>query len=631
MKLNAYTLSKISLVVTVYKKESNINDVLRKALKDNYVFETKESFFVLGKEKLPDTWKTKLDFIELPSYIQNQFIKNIFKSHLISAGFHCVKPHLFLIPEIKAKEMNHAFINTGFEFKVESLNDSFYIVITPKNIITVDGKEYDSQFAKEKSKLLINNLAIKYKDYFYRFNWIIRKLGESFQLSVLDCGFIEFSPYGDLNSECYGHFPEPSITFGGGREHTYPAAGLKKFFPLDYNESSAQRPNEIESAFIGTKSCKEIFEVLKSGKNGVPSFEDVYKCKIKFPKECCFVLNSEEIQSCKSIDDITELLTSKAKKITNIRKSIKLCIIELPYQWEQYFSDHEKDLHDEIKVAFWQERIPTQIITRKAKETYGSNKYDNLALGIYVTAGGKPWKLAKQFKNTTYIGIAFGQVIENKKRLIGVAEVFDEFGYSISMQCMSLKSIELAERFADKDYHLSKDMIYEIINNLLNDYYKSQSNNWPSEVVIHKTSFFNNNELLGLESFNDYPFSIRTIHVSSSSNWCLLKNGVEPQRGLYWVMNNNIALLYTSGVLQNSNKYFLPGMPNPLLVNDQSKISNIKLACQEIMHLTKLNWNSTNSFEREPVTISHARKIINLLRAGLPESGKIPIDIRYFL
>ena len=100
---------------------------------------------------------------------------------------------------------------------------------------------------------------------------------------------------------------------------------------------------------------------------------------------------------------------------------------------------------------------------------------------------------------------------------------------------------------------------------------------------------------------------------------------------MYKRQNNNKALLYTSGLLSNRKSYYLPGSPRPYIVNLESESNfTIKQICLQILELTKLNFNSTNTYSKEPVTLLHSRDIVDLLRAGL-EPFNIPTDPRYFL
>ena len=158
--------------------------------------------------------------------------------------------------------------------------------------------------------------------------------------------------------------------------------------------------------------------------------------------------------------------------------------------------------------------------------------------------------------------------------------------------------------------------------------------NYPERIVIHKTSSFNDAETEAIKSFSAHSIIFTLVYICSghSNLWHLITaNMKEPPRGCYWRMSDDRALIYTSGILQNQSSFFLPGIPTPMILYKQDDSgTSIDEICKQIMLLTKLNWNSTNSFEREPVTLSHARKIVALLRAGL-DPFDIPTDMRFVI
>ncbi len=634
MKINAYKIVEEPTYVYAIKKEGQNTDELKLKFINYLVIENSKLIVLVGNREALYKIDKRICLIEYNSLSFNQkiqYLKMAFSKYSQAFGYIPVTRKMLLDTSVSPKLTSEAYINSGINYRIEYLGNEFYIVISPKNIITEDGERYNPIFAKQKSSELISLLAINYYEFCKRINVFVQKIGNSIDIEVTNADFLKIEIANEIESENLFLIREPLISFGGGRTHTFPAYGLNRYFPLDYNETVTSRPSIIDSAYIGTSSIGSFLKVLQNGNNKIKSFSDIYKCRLKFPKECSFVLSNEEIVSCKTITDVTNILKRNAIKIKESTKQIRLCIIELPEEWEEFFVNQEQDLHDTIKVDFYMEGIPTQIITSKAIKANGKSTFENLRLGIYVTAGGKPWKLSEQFRNKVFIGISFGKVVDNKTRLIGVAEIFDEYGQTISMKCMSVKEIEKEERFSDKDIHLSYEAMQKTVISLLTDYYDSHKKSWPEFVVIHKTSYFDLNEKKALDELSEYPFKIRTIHIYTGQEciWNVITGGKEPKRGQVCKISQEKALVYTSGILQNFDNYFIPGMPLPLLIEDESVEKDIDLTCEEIIKLTKLNWNSTNSYEKFPVTISHSRKIVNLLRAGLDIDN--PIDLRFFL
>lgn len=213
---------------------------------------------------------------------------------------------------------------------------------------------------------------------------------------------------------------------------------------------------------------------------------------------------------------------------------------------------------------------------------------------------------------------------------MGVAELFDNYGQFISLRSISIKEISTDEYFRRKDHHLSSEQLSNLVNLLMDDYQNSLDGNYPSNLVIHKTNRFNHEERSIVKSFKDYPFGLSLVHIQADHDWHLLNNK-EPSRGTYWEIANTTALLYTTGIISKQDSYFLPGCPIPYVVNsDYSDNFSLQELSEQIIHLTKLNFNSTNTYSKDPATLLHSKKLVNLLRAGLPES-QLPKDPRFFL
>jgi hypothetical protein len=536
--------------------------------------------------------------------------------------------HLF-----NPKRMDDVFINDGFNYKIETLNEQLYVVISPRPIFTSDGINYDPDFAKSVHTRFLGNPAIhKYKLHCEAFEKIVSYFGAKITIGLPHGESLLLETTISISVDMIKNVVEPQIDFGGGKTHSYPAAGIKNYHPLDYNLSMLSHPSEIKVAFIGTGFTKDLLNQMCRGSIKFRGFTSVYKTKIAVGDRKV-ILSDEDIAACKSVEDVTALLLKNAV-IVRDSLGLDVCVVELVPQWEQFFIGQDLDLRDYIKVRFWKERISTQVITRKAVEASAGLVLDNIALGIYVAAGGRPWRLEDRIVNTAFIGIAFGDVVDNKSRLIGIAEIFDEYGQSIAMTTLAVREEDRDVRFFDKDYHLSQEQFSKVMITLLEDYKIKMGGNYPEHIIIHKTSAFDDAEKAAVDKFADHPIEFTLVHICSgfANLWSLITDDKkEPRRGCYWRMSEDKSLIYTSGILQNLPSYAFPGIPIPMVLikQDNSPIS-IDEICKQVILLTKLNWNSTNSYEREPVTISHARKIVDLLRAGL-DPFDIPNDIRFFI
>src|SRR3546814_8800405 len=117
------------------------------------------------------------------------------------------------------------------------------------------------------------------------------------------------------------------LEFGACKYHTWPAAGLKRFFPLAYNLSLTSHPAEIKLLLIGKKDCFKLLKTLKEGEKGnsfsFPGFNKIYKADLAMGIDRFVELNDDEVRYPESGQAVVDLLMRKAISVRD-RKSKRL-------------------------------------------------------------------------------------------------------------------------------------------------------------------------------------------------------------------------------------------------------------------------------------------------------------------
>ena len=558
-----------------------------------------------------------------------------FKQLFLKSGLTQGKKTLFFDAK-KHKKSDSLFTHYGFSFSIEkNLNNETYLLVSPKQVITPDGKTYDVEFVKQSHHRLSKKTdPFKYGQRCQK----LREFDVAFangQTHVFEKGF-EFQLELDESKLDIRYIQEPEVDFGSGKYHSWPAAGLKRYFPLAYNLGLSSHPQKIRVLLIGKKDCFSLLKKLVHGGGRgnypFPGFSKIYQCELEMGQDRFVELLDSEISTVTSSNEIVDLLLQKAVAKKNNAIDFDVCLIELVDEWSKFFINQPIDLHDSIKVAFYQRNICTQIFNKNSLSAVdgSENLFEHLSLGIYYKAGGNPWKLKNSWTNTSYIGVSFGISRDKTQKLIGIAEIFDSYGQYLSQRSISIKEINLSEKVRSKDLHLTAKQFTMLTTALLNDYKQTNDNNYPSNLVVHKTSDFNDNEQNLLKSFKDYPIDFSLVYIQTDHPYHIItEDNIEPTRGLYWRKSDNESFLYSSG--SSAGKYYLPNAPIPLYVNlIYSSNFSIDQITDQIIGLTKLNFNSTNTYSKEPVTLIHSRKIVDLLRAGL-STQNIPEDPRFYL
>lgn len=585
-----------------------------------------------------------IDFRDIDRNLQISLIHSRIKNYFTQLGYSYNKSsdlyYLSVDTHPKAaifSSENNVFVNIGFKYAIERVGNFLALVINPFQVTTTDGNNYSRIYSKRVNHLVLADAKVKpsYNKMVDMYKFVISSFtsNNSFGISCGSCGNIDFRESKQIKVST---LPEPELYFGSGKKDKWPKLGLNKYGPLDANIGKQNRPANIRMVYIGSKDSFGLMNLLNAGekdkKYPFKGFKNIFSSSLTMGAERFYPLSPQEISGVKSVEAISDLIVSKLVELKNRGVDFDIGMIELPKEWEEYYNYQPVDLHDLIKVQSWQRRFTTQLFLKHDyNESEITDHLNNLALGVYHKAGGYPWKIDSKFSDCAYVGISFGYSIKEVKSLIGVAEIFDVYGQFVAMRSLTIKQKPLDQSFDSKrELHLQEGQLETLLRNLLHDYYTFKDNDYPSNLVIHKTTYFNRNEQNDVLSLVDIPANINMVYTQSSNNWHIINDKV-PTRGTYLRLSSVKAILYTSGILQGQSRYFLPGAPKPYLIELQGEGSfTIDDICNQIMELSKLNFNSTNTYSKHPVTILHSKKLVNLLRAGLSPDN-IPSDPRYFL
>ncbi len=236
----------------------------------------------------------------------------------------------------------------------------------------------------------------------------------------------------------------------------------------------------------------------------------------------------------------------------------------------------------------------------------------NFYTALYYKAGGTPWRLIRNDSQLTvcYIGIGFYKTLDRSRLLTSTAQIFNERGYGIILRGGTAKVSK-----ADKQVHLQGQDAYELLNKALKAY-RSEHRNLPARIVLHKTSLYSPEELEGFRQ------ALRDCYVDSAdfislrdSFTRLFRNGkYPPLRGTLFSKDESSHVLYTRGSVDFFCTY--PGMyvPRPLEFRCEAREQTPKFLAQEILALTKMNWNNTQFDNNEPIVLKAARRVGDILK-----------------
>lgn len=99
-----------------------------------------------------------------------------------------------------------------------------------------------------------------------------------------------------------------------------------------------------------------------------------------------------------------------------------------------------------------------------------------------------------------------------------------------------------------------------------------------------------------------------------------------PLRGTFLALDSRAQILYTRGSVVFFGTY--PGMyvPQPLGIRCDHTESTPRALAEEVLALTKMNWNNTQFDCHDPITVRAARQVGKILKYVAPDE---PVEPRY--
>lgn len=287
----------------------------------------------------------------------------------------------------------------------------------------------------------------------------------------------------------------------------------------------------------------------------------------------------------------------------------------------------ELDFHDYLKARTLTLSCPIQFMRprtyddsvpessqagRKRRLQDPATRAWNFHTALYYKAGGTPWRLLRRASNleSCFIGVSFFQTIDRAHVHTSVAQVFNERG-----EGMILRGGEATRSKEDRQTHLDKAGMQQLVERALTAF-EEEHHHLPARAVIHKTSTFNKAELEGslaaLESFRIRHHDLVVVHESDVR--VFRSSAYPPLRGTFLELDSHHCIVYTRGSIPFYEMY--PGLyvPRALQVDAADTEESLKAIAQEILALTKMNWNNTQFDSALPITVRAARQVGNILK-----------------
>jgi hypothetical protein len=299
---------------------------------------------------------------------------------------------------------------------------------------------------------------------------------------------------------------------------------------------------------------------------------------------------------------------------------------------------YEVDFHNQLKARLLDKQAVLQIVresTFAAEEVAAESGRRprrlqdaasvawNLSTTAFFKADGKPWALADVREDVCYIGIVFKKtdVNPNSGNACCGAQMFLGSGDGVVFKGAAGPWYSTTT----KEFHLPKAKAREIAE-LVVEAYRKKHGRPPKELFIHAKQRFADEEWSGFASAVGAETKLVGVRIQPSTDIKLFRLGRSPVlRGTAYRAYDRLGYLWTIGFIPRLQTYPGREAPNPLLVEITRGDADLLQVMQDVLSLTKLNFNACIYGDGLPVTLRFADDVGEILTAApIPDLPPLP-------
>lgn len=361
-----------------------------------------------------------------------------------------------------------------------------------------------------------------------------------------------------------------------------------------------------------------------------------------------FVIIPDDVyRYCRPLSFVEATLRIEAKDRMNPTQAKKLQ--SAPSLFEQDNKDsvpyyYEVNFHNQLKARLLESGALTQILR---ESTIAHNEILNsrgnptrnldalqsaiawhISNAAFYKVGGRPWKIGSIRDGVCYVGLVFKQDEKNDdpRASCCAAQMFLDSGDGIVFK----GAVGPWHTPGRGDFHLSRRAAKELVSMAVKSYERT-TGSLPKELFLHGRVRFNDEEWDGFKDGIDETTNLVGVRIREEKDIKLYRNGEHPVlRGLAYVRDERTAFLWTRGYTPRLKTYPGREVPKPLLIDVCRGTVPIETVLNDVMALTKLNYNACVFSDGEPVTIKFADAVGEILTAG-PISSIPPLPFRHYI
>lgn len=306
---------------------------------------------------------------------------------------------------------------------------------------------------------------------------------------------------------------------------------------------------------------------------------------------------------------------------------------------------YELDFHNQLKARLLEHKTAVQVVretTLTPEEFRKENGMQlrglqdpatlawNLATTCFFKAGGKPWQLGAPRPGVCYVGIVFKKDFSSPEpgNACCGAQMFLDSGDGVVFR--GAVGPWLTE--TNYDFHLPKEKATALMAMVVDAYRRGHGGAAPKELFIHGKTRFSAEEWDGFRESVPPGTNVVCVKIRQDARIKLYRHGtMNIARGIGWIKSSQVAYLWTKGFVPRLQTYAGREVPNPLAIEISRGDADISQVIDDVLALTKLNYNACIYGDGVPVTLRFAESIGEILTAAPRKDNLPPLPFRYYI
>jgi hypothetical protein len=434
---------------------------------------------------------------------------------------------------------------------------------------------------------------------------------------------------------------------GEGKQHHIPFPGFEAVFGVAWPETPVCSIIIPEAEILSTIRIKDRHQAIY---NSVTLYEEKIRQYINEEDtavDVWFVVIPEEVYKYgRPKSRVPGMLAESSPVHMNAKVARQLKVMPSLFEEDNQAAEiygYDLHFHNQLKARLLNAKAVVQVVreTTLSPESFMDNGRPtrklqdkasvawNLCTTTYFKAAGPPWRLAGVREGVCYVGLVF-KIDESNKDPSNAccgAQMFLDSGDGVVFR----GAVGPWYNTESKQFHLPKDKAKEIVDQVVKSY--SQKHGFPpKELFIHGTTAINEDEWQGFCEAAPNETKVIAIQIRNENRFKLYSSGDNPiVRGAWLQTQKNKGYLWTKGFVPRLGTYQGREVPNPLSISITKGQAELSQVMQDIMGLTKLNFNRCDFADGKPVTLRFADHVGEILTATPMAHDLPPLPFKHYI